>query len=728
MRSKLFARLVFGFCGAAVFLTTTASAYVLRTDESGVYVIKWHSSPVVMQIKLPSTANLLDGNSQASSVVAGMQAWNYYLGTLQFSPTTSVPGAYKNGNEINEVVMDSTIDGEAFAAGTLAVTMIYRRANNIDEADIVFNSTYAWDSYRGDLRRGVEDIQRVVMHELGHVLGLKHPDEAGQIVGALMNSHESNDYAPRQDDIQGAQMLYGAPGAKPINDSFSAATVVDVTTRTGRASGSNVGADREPGEPSPAASTGAHSVWWKLTAPVDGRAMVTTLGSNFDTVLGAYSGSSISTLVLLADNDDIETPVENATPQRLRTSTVTFDISAGSTYYILVDGWGSVASTSTGYTGSIELYVYISPLSGPGFDVQPVSQTTTAGQSVVFEVRGTGIPTPTYRWERHPVGGDWVPLTDGRGYSGTATSSLTVVTSVNMDGDLLRCMATNSRGVDTSWWATLRVNPAADPNAPSGRLVNLSVRSRAGTNDKTLIMGFVIAGAGPKQVLVRGLGPLLRNYGVNGALANPELKVFSGATQVDGNNDWNPALAPAFAAVGAAGLTAGSKDAALLRDGTSGVFSAHVTSVDGSVGVALAEVYDVDKIGARLVNVSARSEVRTGEDILVAGFVLEGPGSKTLLIRGLGPTLAALGVAGALSDPQLKLYNQAGVQLAENGDWFGAIALKSAFATVGAAPLTSDRSKDAALLVTLQPGVYSVQVSGVNNTTGVALVEIYEVP
>jgi hypothetical protein len=262
------------------------------------------------------------------------------------------------------------------------------------------------------------------------------------------------------------------------------------------------------------------------------------------------------------------------------------------------------------------------------------------------------------------------------------------------------------------------------------RLVNLSVRSRAGKEDKTLIMGFVVAGSGIKQALIRGLGPLLSNYGVQGALADPQLRLYSAVGGlIDSNNDWGTTanLSATFSALGAIPLGGGSKDAALLRGLGAGVYSAHVTTADASTGVALAEIYDADKTGARLVNISARSDAGTGENILVAGFVLEGNAPQTLLIRGLGPTLGALGVAGSLVDPRLKLYDHASALIAENGDWSGTTALKNVFATVGAAPMASDTSKDSALLVTLEPGVYSAQVSGEAGTTGVALVEIYEV-
>jgi hypothetical protein len=116
-----------------------------------------------------------------------------------------------------------------------------------------------------------------------------------------------------------------------------------------------------------------------------------------------------------------------------------------------------------------------------------------------------------------------------------------------------------------------------------------------------------------------------------------------------------------------------------------------------------------------------------GDNILIVGFAISGTGNKTLLIRGVGPTLTQYGVSGVLADPQLKLFNQQGQELQENNDWGGGAALANAFTQTYAFALPV-ASKDAALLVTLAPGVYTAQVSGVGNTTGIALIEVYEVP
>jgi hypothetical protein len=267
---------------------------------------------------------------------------------------------------------------------------------------------------------------------------------------------------------------------------------------------------------------------------------------------------------------------------------------------------------------------------------------------------------------------------------------------------------------------------------PIARVVNLSVRTTAGTGDQTLIVGLVIIGSGNKTLLLRGIGPALVPQGVTNALADPTMRLLSGnGAEVSANNDWGGAtqMSTHFAAVGAFALPANSKDAALYNALPTGLYSFHIFPNGAGTGIALAEVYDADDdtSAASVVNISARTQVGTGENILIAGFVITGNSPKTLLIRGLGPTLAAQGVTGALVNPQLYLFGGAGL-IASNDDWGGTTALKASFTATGAGALVSDTSKDAALLVTLQHGVYSAQVSGVASTTGVGLVEIFLMP
>jgi hypothetical protein len=189
--------------------------------------------------------------------------------------------------------------------------------------------------------------------------------------------------------------------------------------------------------------------------------------------------------------------------------------------------------------------------------------------------------------------------------------------------------------------------------------------------------------------------------------------------------------------VGAFDFATDSHDAGLLRQGNQlsyntapQIYSAVVRSASGETGVALLEFYDASSVHARLLNLSARAKVGTGEDVLIAGFVITGTQPLKVLLRGVGPSLAAKGISTPLANPKLTLYDRLGGAIASNDNWGQAANLadlRAASATVGAFAL-DNASQDSAMLVTLDPGVYSVQVSSVDGTTGIALAEIYEAP
>lgn len=266
------------------------------------------------------------------------------------------------------------------------------------------------------------------------------------------------------------------------------------------------------------------------------------------------------------------------------------------------------------------------------------------------------------------------------------------------------------------------------PPASGSYLANLSVRTAAGSGAQTLIVGFAVSG-GSKPLLVRGIGPALGGFGVAGALADPRLDLFrSGeAAAIASNDNWDASAAATFSAVGAFGLTNGSRDAALVTTLGTGSYTAQVGSVGSAAGIALVELYDTTAgSGAKLSNVSARSQVGTGAEILVTGFNIGGTGPRRLLIRAVGPGLAAFGLTGLLADPKLDLF-RSGTEtaIASNDNWD--LSAGGTFTQVGAFELPSG-SRDAVLLVTLDPGSYTAQVSGINNTIGVALVEVYDVP
>jgi hypothetical protein len=264
------------------------------------------------------------------------------------------------------------------------------------------------------------------------------------------------------------------------------------------------------------------------------------------------------------------------------------------------------------------------------------------------------------------------------------------------------------------------------------RLLNISSRARVATGAEVAIAGFVISGEESKPVLIRAVGPTLGSFGVAGALASPRLELFRGSTSLLVNTG----IATNRAAIDAAGVQAGAfalaaagTDAAILTTLAPGNYTAQVGSTTNTAGVALIEVYDLSAAtpGQKLLNISTRAAAGTAENTLIAGFVVPAGSAKRVLIRGIGPGLAQFGVTGTLATPILTLLSGSTTVATNTG--FATSTDRADIVTtsaqVGGFPLVG---ADSALLVTLPPGNYTAQVLGTNNTTGVALIEVYEVP
>lgn len=269
----------------------------------------------------------------------------------------------------------------------------------------------------------------------------------------------------------------------------------------------------------------------------------------------------------------------------------------------------------------------------------------------------------------------------------------------------------------------------------NSRVTNLSTRAWVGSGDQVVIPGFVVEGSSPKALLIRGIGPHLTSFGVEGALEAPVLTLYSGETEVASNSGWSTAanaseISEISASVGAFPLPNGSADSVLFESVDPGFYTVHFSGVGGVTGTGLIEVYDVDGPGSssRLTNMSARAVVGSGGDVLIPGCVVDGIGPRRLLIRAAGPSLQHYGVDGFLEDPQITVLS-GGVEIASNDDWsdVGNLAeLVEATSETGAFPF-GEGLKDSAILISLEPGAYTFRISGVDGATGVALVEVFEV-
>lgn len=385
-----------------------------------------------------------------------------------------------------------------------------------------------------------------------------------------------------------------------------------------------------------------------------------------------------------------------------------------------------VIDTVAGITGqltaaSVAVYGTAAVAAPPVISTQPVAAAANPGSSLTFSVAATGTGPFGYQWRK-----------DGAKIASATGATLTLPAVSPSDAGVYTVVVSNSIGSTTSQAAVLTVAAVA---INPGRLVNLSLLTALSSPTDDFTMGTVIGGNGAtdrKPVLVRAAGPALGALGVGGTLPDPKLEFFSGSTKIGENDNWSgtSALSAAFAAVGAFPYAApDSKDAAIYNSAiAAGGYSIKVTG-NGTVGTVIAELYDSTPTGAfrvttpRLINVSVLKQIGAG---FTVGFVIDGANDCSVLVRAIGPGLAAVGVSsGFVPDPRLTLFSGS-TKINENDNWGGSPALAAASAGVGAFAIPAS-SRDAALLATLRPGSYSVQVAAPPDTDGLVIVEVYEV-
>jgi hypothetical protein len=245
------------------------------------------------------------------------------------------------------------------------------------------------------------------------------------------------------------------------------------------------------------------------------------------------------------------------------------------------------------------------------------------------------------------------------------------------------------------------------------------------TGDNVGIGGFIITGElATKRVIVRAIGPSLTAFGVPNALADPVLELHgpAGFTTII-NNNWRDTQQAEIQATGIPPTN--DLESAIVATLDPGAYTAIVRGNGNTSGVALVEVYDLNPSnGAKLANLSTRAFVNTGNDIVIAGFILgTGTGTDTIIVRGLGPSLTAFGVPNALADPTLELRDSNGTLLISDNDWMDNTAQAALITAAGLAP---SNPKEAAIAATLPPGAYTALLAGLNNGTGIGLVEVYD--
>ena len=309
------------------------------------------------------------------------------------------------------------------------------------------------------------------------------------------------------------------------------------------------------------------------------------------------------------------------------------------------------------------------------------------------------------------------------------------ITVVSDDASANVAYAATFNGEEDIYYVRIRPSAAVAQT----NLGNISTRSFVQTGEHVMIGGFIVQGSGPKRVMIRAIGPELTQFGIPDALANPRLELHNrtGAL-IASNDDWqttilggiittnqvsdiqNSGLAPTVAS-----------ESAIIADLQPGNYTAIVHGVNNTTGVALVEVYDLNPgAGSDLGNISTRSFVQTGEHVMIGGFIVQGSGPKRVIIRAIGPELTQFGIADALANPRLELHNRTGALIASNDNWqttiLGGIITSNQVSDIQNSDHAPTAASESAIIANLQPGNYTAIVRGVGNTTGVGLVEVYD--
>jgi hypothetical protein len=266
---------------------------------------------------------------------------------------------------------------------------------------------------------------------------------------------------------------------------------------------------------------------------------------------------------------------------------------------------------------------------------------------------------------------------------------------------------------------------------PSLKLLNLSTRARVLTGEQVLIAGFIVTGTDPKRVMIRGIGPSLS--GISGKLADPTLELHQGSTSLASNDNWKtrPDGTSQQAEIEATAIPpTNDSESAIAMTLNPGAYTATLSGKNGGTGIGVVEVYDLDQAAnSRLANISTRGFVDTDDNAMIAG-VIAGQGETgagaPVLIRALGPSLSGSGIQGPLQDPTLALHDANGTPIATNDNWkINDQTEQSQEDLILSSNIAPSNDSEAAIVATLPPGPTTAVVRGKNNSSGVALVEVY---
>jgi hypothetical protein len=278
---------------------------------------------------------------------------------------------------------------------------------------------------------------------------------------------------------------------------------------------------------------------------------------------------------------------------------------------------------------------------------------------------------------------------------------------------------------------------------PATHITNISTRAFVQTGNNVMIGGFIIEGTGSKTVILRAIGPELvaPPFNISNALSDPTLELHNGSGALIARNDnWQTTIIDGI--IGASQVSAIQNsghaptqptESAIIATLQPGNYTAILRGKNNTVGVALVEVYDLNSGAASVLgNISTRGFVQTGNSVMIGGFIVQGTGPKRVIMRAIGPELSAppFNIPNALANPRLELHDGSGALIARNDNWqttmIGGIITGSQVSAIQNSGHAPTQPSESAIIATLSPGNYTAVVRGVNNTTGVALVEVYD--
>src|ERR1041384_482917 len=291
---------------------------------------------------------------------------------------------------------------------------------------------------------------------------------------------------------------------------------------------------------------------------------------------------------------------------------------------------------------------------------------------------------------------------------------------------------------DTSTHATNDAGNMAP--VPGSQLTNVSTRAFVQPGNDVMIGGFIIQGTQSKRVIIRALGPELIPFGIPNPLADPTLELHDGTGGlIASNNNWGHTIIGGIITsnqvrdiVNSGHAPSDPRESAIIANLPAGNYTAIVRGVNNTVGVALVEAYDLSpETDSILGNISTRGFVRTGDNVMIGGFIVQGSAPTKVIIRAIGPELGGppYNVPGALADPTLELHDSTGTLIASNDNWqhtiIGGIITRNQAVDIRNSGHAPGNPLESAIIADLPAGNYTAIVRGINNTTGVALVEVY---